>query len=98
MAGSSPAMTKVKDDAGNILFVSRWPHVTVRPAAFPCQRDRGLGADLVAGGGAEFERLQPTAEQIDVVDGLGALVAAIDDAGGKQVGAHTGADRDIFRA
>ena len=47
---------------------------------------------------AEFERLQSIAEQIDVIDGLSALIAAIEDTCAKRVAAGMVADRDIFRA
>src|SRR5258708_12367673 len=51
----------------------------------------------MAGGGAELEDLQSPAEQIDVVDGLRALIAAIEDARGKYIGAILLADPDVFR-
>ena len=46
--------------------------------------------------GAEFEHLQPVAEQIDIVDGLRALVAAINDTRGERIDVVLSADRDIF--
>src|SRR6478672_1101353 len=52
----------------------------------------------MAGGGAEFEDFQSPPEQIDVIDGLRALIAAIENARGKYVAAVLPADSDIFRA
>ena len=43
-------------------------------------------ADIVARRGAEFERLHAVAEQLDVVDGLRALLAAVEHAGAETVG------------
>ena len=54
-------------------------------------------AVMMPRGSAEFERLQPAAEQVDVVDGLGALIAAIDHARGKRVDAIAPAKPDSFR-
>src|SRR6185437_2822582 len=70
---------------------------TIGPACFLWQADRRLGADGVPRGGAELERLEPVAEQIDVIDGLRALVAAIGDACGEGIAAIAFAKRDVFR-
>src|SRR6202022_1345961 len=51
----------------------------------------------MAGRGAELECLQSPAEQIDVVNGLGALIAAVEDARGKYVGTILLANTDVFR-
>jgi len=50
-----------------------------------------------SGCGAELEDLQSPAEQIDVVDGLGTLIAATDDPSRKQVAAIRLANADVFR-
>src|SRR3954451_1059585 len=73
------------------------PLIPIRPAPLPCQRHRGLHADLVPRRGAELQRFQPLPEQFDVVHRLGALVAAVGDARRKTVGAVS-ADADGFRA
>src|SRR5260370_16923523 len=51
----------------------------------------------MTGCGAEFEDFQSPSEQIDVIDGLGALIAAIEHARWKYVGAILPANTDIFR-
>src|SRR4030088_1013919 len=51
----------------------------------------------MAGRRAELQYLKPSAEQIDVVDGLRALIAAIDNAGRKEVCAILLAEPDILR-
>src|ERR1700676_708469 len=51
----------------------------------------------MTGSGTEFEDFQAAPEQIDVVDGLRALITAIDNARGKYVGAVLPADRDVLR-
>ncbi len=48
-------------------------------------------------GGAEFDHFQPAAEQFDAVGGLRALVAAVEHAGGKSIGAVVLADGDVLR-
>src|SRR6266478_9532131 len=80
------------------LFVRRWPRITIRPASLAWQRNRRLDPDLMAGRGAKLKDLQSPAEQIDVVDGLGALIAAIEHPRGKYVGAVLPANPDVFRA
>ena len=69
-----------------------------RPSNSPRQRHRGFDADLMPRCGAELERLQPAAEQVDVIDGLRALVAAVEHAGGERYWRRCAADRDVFRA
>src|SRR5258708_29819040 len=56
----------------------------------------------MTGCGAEFKHLQPPAKQIDVIDGLRALITAVQPAGGEYVGAilFTAillANADVFR-
>jgi hypothetical protein len=51
----------------------------------------------MAGRGAEFEDFQPMTEQIDIVDRLGALIAAIEDAGVEGIAAALFAERNVFR-
>src|SRR6266480_7334274 len=80
------------------LFVRRWPRITIGPATLAWQRNRRLDPDLMAGRGAEFKDLQSPAEQINVVDGLRALIAAIEHARGKYVAAVLPANTDVFRA
>src|SRR3954451_13189901 len=70
----------------------------VSPAAFARQRNRCLDADLMPGGGAEFDRFQPLAEQLDAIGGLRALVATVEHTGGKYIGTVSLADRDVLRA
>ena len=79
------------------LIVRRWSRVTIRPAAFARKGNRGLDPDLMPGRSAKLQRLQPPAEQIDVVNGLRALIAAVDHATGKNIGAILPADPDVFR-
>src|SRR6266404_1321106 len=47
--------------------------------------------------GAEFDHLQPPAEQLDAVGSLRALIAAVEDAGRKNVGPVMLANGDVFR-
>src|SRR5260370_39422540 len=68
------------------------------PSNLRVAKNRGLDPDLMAGGGSEFEDLQSPAEQIDVVDRLRALIAAIKHTRGKYVGAVLPANTAIFRA
>src|SRR5947209_6724117 len=82
---------------GNALIVRRRPAVAIGPTGVPRQANRRFSADLMPRRGAEFEDLQPVAEQIDVVDGLRALIAAVDDARSERIGAVLFANRDIFR-
>src|SRR6185437_11361991 len=70
--------------------------IAIDPQAIARQRDRRRAADVVARGGAEFEHFQATAEQLDVVDRLRALVATVDYAR-LQAGAVGSADGDVFR-
>ena len=51
----------------------------------------------MAGCGSELEDFQSAPEQIDLVDGLGALIAAIEHARGKYVAAVLPANTDVFR-
>ncbi len=46
-----------------------------------------LSPDLMAGRGAEFQHVQPAAAQVDLVDGLGALITAVANLGGKGIAA-----------
>src|ERR1700759_4568289 len=80
------------------LIVGRGPALAIGPAGFLRQRDRRLDADGVTGRGAELERFQPVAEQIDVVNGLRTLVAAVDHIGHERVAAVIAADRNVLRA
>src|ERR1035437_1094216 len=68
------------------------------PSNLPLAGNRRLDSDLMAGCRAELEHLQSPPEQIDVVDGLGALIAAIDHPSRKQVGTVLLANTDIFRS
>jgi len=47
---------------------------------------------------AEFKHFQPVAEQIDIVNRLGALIAAAENAGVEGVAAVALAERNIFRS
>src|SRR6266581_2428874 len=51
----------------------------------------------MAGCGSEFKDFQSAPEQIDIVDGLRALIAAIEHARGKYVAAVLPANTDVFR-
>src|SRR5664279_1859649 len=79
------------------LLVERGALVTIGPERVARQRGLRVGADTVTRGGAEFERFQAVAGEIDVVDGLRALIAAIEHARTKRVAAVMRAERDIFR-
>src|SRR5947209_3660723 len=71
------------------------PHpalIPIRPAPFLCERDGGGHSDLVARGGAKLQCFQSPPEQGDVVDGLRALVAAVGDVSGEDVGDAATAD------
>src|SRR5450830_830056 len=85
-------------DASPLLRIERGSLIAVGPERVTRQRDRRVGPDLVARRGAEFEHLQSVAEQIDVVDVLRALIAAIEDARAIGVAAVVLSDRDILRA
>src|SRR5450830_2022568 len=84
--------------AAALLGVECGSLVAVGPERVTRQRYLRVGPDLVARRGAEFEHLQSVAEQIDVVDGLRALIAAIEGARAIGVAAIVLSDRDIFRA
>src|SRR5947207_8367631 len=73
------------------------PGIAIGPATFLRQRNLGLDSHLMPGGGAELDYLQPPAEQLDAVSRLRALIAAVEDAGGKDVGAVMPADGDVLR-
>src|SRR5437660_3418379 len=96
-ARASEPATDRRRRIGNALIVRRRPAVAIGPTGVPRQRNRRFDANLMPRRGAKFEHLQPVAEQVDVVDGLRALVAAIDDARDERVDAVLSADRDIFR-
>ena len=49
------------------------------------------------GRGAEFDHFQPPAEQFDAVGRLRALISAVENAGGENIGAVVPADGDVFR-
>jgi hypothetical protein len=51
----------------------------------------------MAGRGTELEDFQPVTEQIDIVDRLGALIAAIEDVGVEGIAAALFAERNVFR-
>src|SRR6185503_2830942 len=70
--------------------------LAIGPQAIARQRDRRRAADVVARGGAELEHFQAAAKQLDVVNRLRALVAAVDYAR-LQAGAVGSADGDVFR-
>src|SRR5689334_4503906 len=53
--------------------------ISVGPERFARERDGRIGPDIVTRRGAQFEDLQAVAGEIDVVDRLRALVAAIED-------------------
>ena len=79
------------------LFVRHGSGIAIGPATLLRQRNLGLDPHLMPGRGAEFDHLQPPAEQFDAVGRLRALIAAVEDAGGKDVGAVMLADGDVFR-
>src|SRR5262249_38116751 len=58
------------------LLLLHRSRVAIGPQRLARQRHRGGRADVVARRGAELDRLEPLAEQVDVVGRLGALVAA----------------------
>src|SRR6185312_5471151 len=75
----------------------RRPAIAVGPAGLSRQRNHGLSPDLVPRRGAEFERLQPAAKQIQRIDGLRALITAIEHLRRKHIGAILPANADILR-
>src|SRR5882724_6041624 len=79
------------------LFIGHRSRVAIGPATFARQGDLCLDTHLMPGGGAEFNHLQPAAEQFDAIGRLRALIAAIEHPGRESVGAVMLADRDIFR-
>src|ERR1700680_1799984 len=83
--------------SGPRLVVRRWSRVTIRPATFAWQRNRCFGPNLMTGSGTEFEDFQSAPEQIDVVDGLRALITAIEAPPGKYVAAVRPANPDVLR-
>ena len=72
--------------------------VAVGPAGVGRQGQRDLAVHLVARRGAELERLEPLATDLDVVDGLHALIAAVHDASGEDVGRAAFAQADVLGA
>src|SRR5438132_7964375 len=81
---------------GRSLFFGYRPGIAIGPERLARQRDRRGAADRVARRRAELERFQPPAEDIDVVDGLRALVAAIEHTRLVRVGAVALAERDVL--
>src|SRR5258708_25416111 len=71
--------------------------VAVRPAHVGRQGEGDL-AVVVARRRAELEGLQPLAAQFDVVHGLHALIAPLDDAAGEGIGRPALAPPDVLRA
>src|SRR5690348_13054032 len=79
------------------LIVSRRPAVVIRPTRLLRQADRRIDTDRMPRRGAELERLELVAEQIDVIDRLRALITAVDDVCGEGIAAVGLAERDVFR-
>jgi len=71
--------------------------VTIGPERITRQRYRHVGPDFVPSCGAEFEYFQFLAVQIDVVDRLRTLIAAVEHLRMKRIATLVGADHDIFR-
>src|ERR1700761_6970940 len=80
-----------------LSVVGRRTAIAIGPARLPRQRHRRLDPDLMPRGGTEFKRLQPPAEQIDLVNRLRALITALEHACRENVGSLLLADADVFR-
>src|SRR5215470_10432261 len=69
----------------------------IGPARRRRQRDLDVGADRIAGAGAELESLEAGAERGELVDRLRALVAPPGDARGEAVLLVAGAEPHVLR-
>src|SRR5215213_327783 len=68
-----------------LLLVGGRSGVAIGPATFARKSNRGLNPDAMPGGGAELQHLKAPPKQVDVVDGLRALISAIDNPRRKQI-------------
>src|SRR5215213_1796329 len=68
-----------------LLLVGGRSGVAIGPATFARKSNRGLNPNAMPGRGAELQHLKTPPKQVDVVDGLCALISAIDNPRRKQI-------------